>query len=56
MAEYERCGTACGDGLTVYADDTVLLAESEEMLQRIVGEFDRVCKRNSICQLFTALS
>ncbi len=27
----------------LYADDTVLLAESERMRQRIVGEFDRVC-------------
>ncbi len=27
------------------ADDTVLLAESEGMLQRIVDEFDRICKR-----------
>ncbi len=29
----------------LYADDTVLLAESERMLQRIVDEFDRVCRR-----------
>ncbi len=29
----------------LYADDTVLLAESEGLLQRIVDEFDRVCKR-----------
>ncbi len=29
----------------LYADDTVLLAESEAMLQRIVDEFDRVCRR-----------
>ncbi len=29
----------------LYADDTVLLGESEGMLQRIVDEFDRVCKR-----------
>ncbi len=28
----------------LYVDDTVLLAESEGMLQRIVDEFDRVCK------------
>ncbi len=28
---------------SLYADDTFLLAESE-MLQRIVDEFDRVCK------------
>ncbi len=31
----------------LYADDTVLLAESEGMLQRIVDEFDRVCKGES---------
>ncbi len=31
-----------------YADDTVLLAESETMLQRIVDEFDRVCKRRKL--------
>ena len=31
----------------LYADDTVLLAESEGMLQRFVDEFDRVCKRRS---------
>ncbi len=29
----------------LYADDTVLLAESEGMLQKIVDEFDRVCRR-----------
>ncbi len=32
----------------LYADDTVLLAESEGMLQRIVDEFDRVCKRRKV--------
>ncbi len=30
------------------ADDTVLLAESEGILQRIVDEFDRVCKRRKL--------
>ena len=30
------------------ADDTVLLAESEGMLQLIVNEFDRVCKRRQL--------
>ncbi len=29
-------------------DDTVLLAESDGMLQRIVDEFDRVCKRRKL--------
>ncbi len=29
----------------LYADDTELLVESEGMLQRIVDEFDRVCRR-----------
>ncbi len=29
----------------LYIDDTVLLVESEGMLQRIVDEFDRICKR-----------
>ncbi len=29
----------------LYADDTVLLAEAEGMLQRIVDEFDSVCTR-----------
>ncbi len=32
----------------LYADDTVLLAENEGMLQRIVDEFDRVCKRRKL--------
>ncbi len=32
----------------LYADNTVLLAESEGMLQRIVNEFDRVCKRSKL--------
>ncbi len=32
----------------LYADDTVLLVESEGMLQRIVDEFDRVCKRRKL--------
>ncbi len=31
-----------------YADDTVLLAESEGMLQRIVDEFGRVCTRRKL--------
>ncbi len=30
------------------ADDTVLLAESEGMLHRIVDEFDKVCKRRKL--------
>ncbi len=29
----------------MYADDTVLLGESEGVLQRTVVEFDRVCRR-----------
>ncbi len=33
---------------SLYADDTVLLAESERMLQRIVDEFDRICKRRKL--------
>ncbi len=32
----------------LYANDTVLLAESEGMLLRIVDEFDRVCKRRKL--------
>ncbi len=32
----------------LYADDTVLLTESEGMLQRIVDEFDRICKRRKL--------
>ncbi len=32
----------------LYSDDTVLLAESEGMLQRIVDEFDRICKRRKL--------
>ncbi len=32
----------------LYADDTVLLAESDGVLQRIVDEFDRVCKRRKL--------
>ncbi len=32
----------------LYADDTVLLAESEGMLQRIVDELDRVCRRRKL--------
>ncbi len=31
----------------LYADNTVLLAKSEEMLQRTVDEFHRVCRRSS---------
>ncbi len=33
---------------SLYADDTVLLAESEGMLQRTVDEFERVCKRRKL--------
>ncbi len=32
----------------LYVDDTVLLAETEGMLQRIVNEFERVCKRRKL--------
>ncbi len=32
----------------LYADDTVLLADSERKLQRIVHEFDRVCSRRTL--------
>ncbi len=32
----------------LYADDTVLLAESEGMLQGIVDDFDRLCKRRKL--------
>ncbi len=32
----------------LYADDTVLLAEREGMLQRTVDEFERVCKRRKL--------
>ncbi len=32
----------------LYADDTVLLAESKAMLQRIVDESERVCKRRKL--------
>ncbi len=32
----------------LYADDTVLLAESEGMLQRIVDGLGRVCKRRKL--------
>ncbi len=32
----------------LYVDNTVLLTESEGMLQRIVDEFDRVCKRRKL--------
>ncbi len=31
-----------------YADDTVLMAEIEGMLQRIIDEFDRVCERRKL--------
>ncbi len=33
---------------SLYVDDTVLLAESKGMLQRIVDEYDRVCKRRKL--------
>ncbi len=33
---------------SLYVDHTVLVAESEGMLQRTVGEFDRVCKRRKL--------
>ncbi len=32
----------------MYSDDTALLAESEGMLQGIVDEFDRVCRRRKL--------
>ncbi len=32
----------------LYVDDILLLAESEMMLQRIVDEFDRICKRRKL--------
>ncbi len=46
QTECERSGAVCcGD---LYADDTVQLAKSEGMLQRIVDEFDRVCKSRKL--------
>ncbi len=33
---------------SLYADDTVLLAESEGMFQKIVDEFHKVCKRGKL--------
>ncbi len=33
---------------SLHTDDAVLLAESEGMLQRMVDEFDRVCKRRKL--------
>ncbi len=45
-AESERYRGVVGGGLS--ADYTVLLAENEGRLQRIVGEFDRVCKRRKL--------
>ncbi|WP_435316575.1 reverse transcriptase domain-containing protein, partial [Klebsiella pneumoniae] len=33
---------------SLFADDTVLLAESEEELQRVVDEFCRVCERRKL--------
>ncbi len=35
-------------GVGLYVDDTVLLAESDGRLQRIVDEFERVCKRRKL--------
>ncbi len=32
----------------LYPDDTMLFAESEGMLRKIVDEFDRVCKRRKL--------
>ncbi len=32
----------------LYADETVLLADREVMLQRIIDEFDSVCKRREL--------
>ncbi len=32
----------------LFADDTVLLAENEGTLQRVVVEFDKVCKRTKL--------
>ncbi len=32
----------------LYVNDKVLLAESEGILQRIVDEFDRVCRRRKL--------
>ncbi len=32
----------------LYVDAAVLLSESEGMLQRIIDEFDRVCKRRKL--------
>ncbi len=34
--------------VSLNADDTVLMAVSEGILQRIVDEFDRVCKRRKL--------
>ncbi len=37
-----------GQWLLVFADDTVLLTESERELQRVVDQFDSVCSRRKL--------
>ena len=34
--------------MLLYADDTVLMGESEESLQRLVSSFDRICGKRKV--------
>ncbi len=47
-AESERYGGVTGCGLRACLQVIVLLAENEGTLQRIVDEFDRMCKRRKL--------
>ena len=34
--------------MLLYADDTVLMGETEEPLQRLVKSFDRICRKRKV--------
>src|SRR5215469_17676938 len=44
----ERGGIQWRVNMLLYADDTVLMGETEELLQRLVTSFDRICRKRKV--------
>src|SRR5215469_12929114 len=44
----ERGGVQWRVNMLLYADDTVLIGETEESLQRLVTSFDRICRKRKV--------
>src|SRR5215469_129025 len=44
----ERGGVQWRVNMILYADDTLLIGETEESLQRLVTSFDRICRKRKV--------